>query len=286
MTYTLFDAMLDVVRKLGVTFEGKATGGTTTVINDQDAASNDLIYQIGYWKGGTAFIFRTTDGLAPQGEVTGIQNNSGVTGGTVIFNLNPALTAVVQSGDYYAVTNRRYTRFSVQAAVNTALQDLGVIPVTDISSLTVADDTTEYTLPVGAGLDLREVWVQTNADVSNYRWRKLQGWTVDKKAAGVGETLILSRQEESGMILKLVYMAAHAELTTPSDVIDEAIHPDRVIYPAIVNLLMGRMGRRGRDSESLTNQIQYYRNFAEEVRSRHPINAPGKPARLLTVRKV
>lgn len=277
MSKTLFDITYQLARKLGIVNEGVATGGSTTTILDtvERTEADD------FWNGGTAWILYDAGGAgaAPQGEYSYISDFAN-TGG--IVTLRSTLTAAVASSDRYAVARERYPLGILIQKTNEAIQKLGAIEVTDISTITTATQQTEYTLPANL-LELREVYIQTNTgDTNDYRWSRIYDWKIEKESTGSANTLIL-KQYTSGYLIKLVYLGYHAALNTSSDKLDDSIHIDRVVSNAAVGCLMWRKMKVGESDSTINELLNYYQNEAAAMDAMHPINQTPKRAKTMDI---
>jgi hypothetical protein len=154
---TLFDLTYKVGRHLGILTEGVATGGSATTIVDNPyrAEAND------YWLYGSAWIVYDAGGLgaSPQGKFARISANVASTFTITIGTVTDAIAV----GDRYAVS-RKFAGSTpwldvIIQHVNDALAEIGSIPLVDITSITTAADQTEYSLPIAANQDLREIWI-------------------------------------------------------------------------------------------------------------------------------
>lgn len=277
VTFTLFDITYQVVRELGVVDEGIATGGSTTTIADTNARTEDD----DYWNTGTAWILRDYlgAGAAPEGEYSVISDFAN-SGGVV--TLRDTLTVAVSSGDRYAVAGKQVPLDIIIQKVNQAFIDLGAVPYTDTTSITIAADKTEYTLPIAANLDLRQVWLQMDdSDADDNLWTELINWVVEQSDPGVADELILPYQYSSGYALKIVYMAIHPSLYISSSVLSEHVPLERVVYPAVLDCLRWRK-QRTRQS-TFDDDIERYEAKVDTVRQTHPIRVPVKLGRVLTL---
>ena len=194
--------------------------------------------------GGTLWVLHNANdpGEAPQGEF-GIISDS-TAGGLISLRAN--LTAAIQVSDKYAIANNRVPLNVIISQLNASLLDMGIVPYTDITSLTITANKTEYTLPISAKRDLRQVWIQTDKNnvVSN-QWEEILNWYRQGADPGSADTLVLPYQYNTGFALKLVYLAPHPELVYYSDVLSEYVPLERVIYPAILGCLKWRRNRTG-----------------------------------------
>jgi hypothetical protein len=271
---TLFDLTYQTARKLKSAVEGTATGGTTTTVIDTVARTEDD----DYWNGGTVWVLRDAGGAgaAPEkeyGEVTDFAAS------TDTLTLRSALTAAVAAGDKYAVARSRFPLWLLVQEVNSALQEMPPILITDTTSITTADEQTEYTLPNVANLDLREVWIQTvDDDADDNRWVKLHNWRVQFTATGTADTLILPWQYASGYDLKLVYTGIHPELHAAGDELSEQVDPSVVTNRAALGCAEWYRNKT-QDNEAwlmdlITKLVQAVERDNQQKRPQHPGRTP------------
>lgn len=276
MTETLATLTYKVARELGVVKEGTATGGSTSTLLDSSGRTE----ADDYWNNGTAWLLYDAGGAgaAPQGEfatITDFANTGGV--------ISSVWTVAPAAGDRYAVAKKRYKRADLIQAVNRALLDLGEIPVVDTTTITTADNQTEYTMPAAANNDLRQVWIQTNDDDANdNRWKLVHGWKIQHAVGGTGHTLILPFQYSSGYDIKLVYMAPHPELNIYTDKLYETVHENMIIYSAASKALEVQLAR-GIVSDEISRTLVYMQEKAMEAKRQHPIMVPRRTTKLLVV---
>jgi hypothetical protein len=271
VTYTLFDLTYRVARELDILTEGNTTGYGSSSFED----TNDRTEDNDFWNGGTVWVVRhlTALGTPPEGQF-GVVTDSTSAG---LITFRPAMSSFIHVGDKYAIANKRIPLHVIISQINAALLDMGIVPYTDITSVTIANNKTEYTLPLAAKRDLRQVWVQTDKNnvVAN-TWVEVLNWYAQSVDPGAPDTLILPAQFDTGYMLKLVYMAPHPELHLYGDLLSEHIPLERVIYPAVHGCLKWRKERTGwKDWDS---QITRWDAKAQEAKSMFRIpNAPRKP---------
>ena len=282
MDMTLFGATLQIARNLGIVSEGTATGGSTTTIVD----TNGRKEVAGYWAGtgdntGTIWITYDAGGLAgaPQGEygkVTAFSTNTS----TITFR--PTATTAVASGDEYAVAKKRYPLYILIQCVNQALHDLGTIPYTDITTITMAASQSEYTLPTGSKIDVREVFYQTNADSNDNCWTPVYDWKIQHEDIGSENTLILPTNL-AGYDVKVVYMAVHPTLRTYSSQISENVHPDRIIYSATAKALIWYRNKTRSSERTLAASIDEMLQRSASAELMYPIQVPPRRGKLMII---
>lgn len=233
MAKTLFDLTYQLSRLLEQTVSGTATGGSTTTLIDT-VERTSLTETDDQWNGGTIWINRDAGGAgaAPEGEYGYI---SDYVASTSTLTIRTALTAAIASGDGYSIAKKRYPLSLLKQKINEALG--GVIEKTDITTITIADEQTEYSLPSEV-LDLKQVYISTNAaDTNDNRWEQLFDWDVQKSATGTANKIVFSRQHTAGEIIKLVYLGYHSVLQNPTDKLDDSIHQNLILYRARLGCL-------------------------------------------------
>lgn len=276
MTETLFDLTYWVARELGILLEGTATGGGTTSIADtvERTEAND------YWNGGTAWVIYDAGGAgaAPEKEysvITDFANSGGA------LTLRTTLTAAVAANDRYAIADKRIPLNVIVQFVNQAILDLGRIPVVNKTSLTIAADQTEYTLPAAVYPDnLRRVWIQSiTTDADDNQWVEVFNWRVEVTATGTADILHLPAQYPSGYDLMLEYVALHPQLFTVSAKLSETIPAERVVYQAAYLCLKYMQDKYKVDTWKDAIGAMYQK--AQTAKGEYPIKLPRKPSRIV-----
>lgn len=275
-TFTLSDLTYMVAREIGILKEGVATGGSTTTIID----TNERSEENDYWNGGTAWILKDAGGAgaAPEKEFALITDHVSATGTLTVATFS----AAVGAGDRYAVANDWVPKNIIISQINSALLDMGPVPTTDITSITTADNQTEYTLPAAAGRDLRQVFIQTvDDDSDDNRWAEIRGWKVKQAVPGTADTLILDRQYPTGYDLMLVYMATHGALSAATDALNEHVPVERVVIPAALQCLYHLAQRTGWNKWD--KYIARFEQRTEQIRQTRPILVPRRASKLMIV---
>ncbi len=268
MTVCLAELIYGAASQMDVVTEGIATGGTTTTILD----SNDRTEADDTWVGGTAVITYDAGGLgaAPQWEY-GVISDSALTNG--VITLRSALTATVAAGDRYAIWKKRYPLNLMIQSVNKALQYLDTIPIIDITTITTADDQTEYTLPGAATLGLRRVWYQNNlGDSDDNNWQEIKPAELQLTGTGTASKLVIPYQLESGHLLKLLYVAQHPMMTAYNSQLSETVHPNRIIYRAGHYALK----YKNRDDDLISQKMAELEAKDREMQAKHPFHIPKR----------
>jgi len=280
-TYTLFDLTYRLARELEILEESTATanGSTTTVVDTYRDEDDD------YFNDGTLWLVRDSGGAgaAPEGSFSIVQDYTQSTG---LITLRSALSATTGEGDKYAVASKRIPHNVLVQGINNALFDLGTVPYTDTTSITSVSNQTEYTLPLAAKEDLREVWQQViTTDANDNRWMRLPNWYIQQANTGTQAVLVFPYQPLAPSYdLKLVYMSSHPELTEYDDQLSEFIPLERVLYPAVMSCLRYYKNRvRGRDATLIDERIAAYEQKAEMAKIRHPIPVPARQGKITFV---
>ena len=275
MSFNLFDLTYRVARELNVLLEGTATGGSATTLIDTVYLDQDD----DYWNGGTVWVTYDAGGAdaSPQGKYRRITDHDN---GTYKITFTPTVTDAIVNTDLYAVADDEFPLYTIVSQINRSLADMGRIVYTDTTTITIAADQTEYTLPTGlAGGDLKEVWIQGDDDDADANlWIPIRNWYVQITATGTAEELILPYQYATGYDLKLVYVAPHPELRLYTDKLSEFVPLNNIVYPSVLNLL--RWKRRETENPKYDVQILKYEIKVNDLA---PLPVPPKKGKLLTL---
>jgi hypothetical protein len=275
---TLFDALVSTARELEALHESKATG-TGSAAQIIDARLTNLGWQNDDFIGGTALVILNSDApaTAPQSQsrtISGFTASSGTITVDSIFGGTPALD------DWYGLITNRYPRGLLVSKINEALREAGDVPTVDVT-LTTLTDTLEYSLPVTAKRDLRQVWLARSL-AAPWDWEQQMTaraeWTA---ASGVG-TLLFPTQPPVGYKIKLVYMGLHAHVGVDSDLINDYVSLDWLGTAAALKCARFRLPQTGGDDKTQTPIINdlMAREIAARKRRRMyaPPNFPILPA--------
>lgn len=227
MAYTLSDALQRSLTKLGMLNIGLATAGSTTSAT-VGANANLKGEKDDTWKDGVLFVVRTTDGLAPQGEYQRISAYAASTGA---FTVDTALSEAVAAGDVVAFTDSTYPFRLMAEMANQVLRTIKIGAV--YTSLTTADEQTEYSLPVTVKRNPpTRVEIQTNSDTNDNKWLELHGFDYVPATAGSTATLILPYQPSGGYTLRVWYNGDHPALDSYDDTLSETI--DEELFASMI----------------------------------------------------
>jgi hypothetical protein len=242
MALTLSKVMAATWRKLGHTTDITATGGSTTTVIDTTLStrftSDDALI------GGTAIVTYDSGGLgaAPEGE---FQRIADYVASTTTFT-TAAFSAAVAAGDKVTLVNPKIAHEQMRQAVNDGLADLGTITLVD-TSLTTADDQTEYALPVGLKIKrLIDIQLQgTLADANDNLYQSIISQSRYTPSAPGSTGLLTLPQLASGYTLKIIYEGVHPALTTYSSVVSETIQEGLAVAATINEALTWLASKRG-----------------------------------------
>lgn len=261
-----------LVQSLPIVVEGKATGGSTTTIADTTLTGK---FDDDSYKEGLAFIRVTTDALAPVDQYSPITAYVDSTG---TFTFSPAMTAAVGAGDYYAIADPFWNLYTVLRLVNQALHRLGVISLVD-TSLTTAEDTLEYTLPLrlkAFPLDKVELGNSTDG------WEELNDWYLLHATAGTQGKLIFNKQPPydgttaSNYTLRLWYRDYHPTVDTYDDAIAETIPEPLAIEYVKDELMRFKLEKEGRISEDMMRRYQMQRGDLMQIKTDNRVHVANK----------
>lgn len=274
---TLFDLTYKAARQLGGEFaEGIATGGSTTTLID----TVDRVEPDDHWKLGTVWILRDAGGAgaAPEREYSQL---SAYVFSTSTATLRNALTAGIAAGDRYAVGNARYPLQTLIEKINHALLGMGPIEFTDTSITTVSDQS-EYSLPIAANLNLREVWEQRRIGASNdNQWIKRIDWYPQRVGTGSADKLVFEVPPFANRLLKLVYFDVHPPLYVSTDKLREGVHSERVVLRAAMEAVTARMQDPADSDPRLETNLRRLTDLLTVAESRFLIRAPARQTKML-----
>lgn len=286
---TLHDATYRLARSLRGVTEGVTTGGSATTIVD----TRILTQADNFYNQGMAWIIRDSaeSSAAPEGqfgEVTDFVNSTNTaTIGSVSAGSGDPYTVAVAAGDRYAISTSKYPPHQLISAINEALIDIGPIPIIDTTSIDTATSQTEYSLPLPAKLDLREVYYQgRTGDSNDNRWIKIDNWEVRGAISGQ-DALYLPFQYVTGRDIMIVYLDEHPELDDAADNINERIHINLLLAYAQIHILEWRANRPGNDP-SISKQLDRWLKPGpdgltkiERMAAENPTRAPHRQSNLM-----
>jgi len=252
---------------MGLVRDGTATGGAATTINDtvDRTEAND------FWNGGAAWITYDAGGAgaSPQGKYAKITDSTSAGALTIT-----TVTDAVASGDRYAVMRNTLLLEIIIQKVNQALLELGPVPLSNTTGITIAANQTEYSLPA-AVRDVRRVSYQTVDDSNDNKWVEIphgpSGWYIlPNNTAGGADTIVFPYQLSTGYDVKIDYMGYHPDLNIYSDILYDSVPSELVVYPAVVECLRYRRQHTGWLKE-FEADLRKYEDKSEKVRQSRSI---------------
>lgn len=248
-----FEALLRTAKLVCQWQGGISTGGSTITMIDTAAirSSDD------FWNGGTIFILSGNNA-----------NNSAII--TDFANFPPtwsfgAFGPAIVAGQSYVVARATFNRAALLAGINQALSEIG--PVTQHNdTLTVLDDTNEYTLPASV-YNVVRVEVDQNGSAP-YSWTRSTSWEEDG-----GKLIFLndSQPTSTGNKIRIYYNAPQSTVSTDSDIISDRISPERLSWTAAYYAGLQRTRQVGQDDPSLKDLVGLLSARVTEMASRFPV---------------
>ncbi len=280
MAFTLFDLLLEAYDKLGQATVSKATGGAVGTLIDSQQAGAYTDADTDDWKGGGIGIVRDSAGAsaAPEKEFAFI---SGFDPSTGTFTFDAAMTVAPASGDTYFFTTSLFPFRNAIEQANFALRSIGDVPLTDITTLDVDDEHSEYSIAVGLKRGIYRVDLQTyTSDANDNQWRELYDWEISPATAGSAANLILRDipYTNDASAIKIWYRGPHPTLSVASSPILETLDPEYVVLKTVIAMLESYV-RRINDAESPWNQaLADYKNESYKLElQRGPIRKARHP---------
>jgi len=244
---TLVQAMLETAKVLGITYEGTATGGSTTTLVD-----SALDFPQDHFEGGTLWVTSgTADGLCVK--VSAYANN------TFTFATS---TAVVATNTYVAAT-KDFPKWLLKQAALMALRFTPILKI-DTTQTTVADQET-YTLPTGV-TDVRRVQVAASSSSpygyeTNYHWQEVNG------------TLYFFDPPAGGYLMRIWYVGYHGDIAE-SGSLEEGVSQDWLKWASAVNAWRWKMEQIRKDNPvamDLMNEAKTLEANAERTAKRYQL---------------
>jgi len=262
---TLFDISLAVARSIGgLRVEQASTNGTSTTLVDADLGGHS-----GDWEDGT--LWNIT-----KEEFSKISSYDSKTG---TLTLVSTLTSS-EADDRYALLDREFTLDEIISAINSTLSMMKY-PKTDTTTVTIADDQSEYDLPTDCH-DLRQVYRPLNDDTNENLWLELYGWKLEKTASGTADKLIIDHHGiDTGDTLKLVYCLYHDPVYASDSEVDDWLPEAVIIAESVVYLLMNSAENINTSEKNLGSRLEFWDKRRERAHERFPIRLPQRRGTVL-----
>jgi hypothetical protein len=229
MSYTYFEAQVDLARVLMDVWEGVATGGTTTTVID-----TVLNYPDGYFSDnprGTLFLDLATDAVAV---ITGHSSQ------TITFA--PAQAGAVAANDIYYAAPGVFPKHIIEQSVKMGLKRIGKIPFAkDVAAVVDqqewdSDDDTVFTQDI-VGVEFAANAAAPFNFTPHYRWN--QYMLSSKKTLVFNEGALPTTTNN----MRIFYLDDHEPLTSLDDEISSFVNPDRLTWTAAIHALRWRIQR-------------------------------------------
>ena len=257
---TLGEVMISVARRVGIIWEGPVTAGSAAALSDPGLGL--LGYVNDAWKGGEVWLTSGSPGVGRP-----IKSSVGASGLITADTAFPGTPAV---GSGYGVMFNKYTRGLILSSVNTALAVAGQF-VGEDTSLVGDGQSLDFALPAVARLDLRQVWVASQA-AAPYGWELMLRWRK------LGNTLEFTCPPPA-MPIRLVYVGCCPWLWKDEDVIDARIHPELIAAVAAEYMARTMVGVYGEGD----GRAQLVIDCRRDAYMAHVLYRADLPARTCTV---
>ncbi len=252
MGYTLSNACLELAKVLGGVRIGEATvESANTLVDTKRLESSE------YWSDGVLWVLSGTD-IGKMFGITSFGDGTFTIDGSLTIPTPPPEDPEVVK---YACSPPRFTKEILIVSINKALFDLGGIVQTD-TSLTVTENTLEYTLPDSV-YNVKKVFVAGIDDEpynfeENFYWSEING----KLVFDVGK-----QPMSAGKKIKLIYVAPHADLLVYNSEVNSAVDMRWLIWASAVYAYRDIISRVGKDKPELVELMNEAIRKEEEART-------------------
>lgn len=233
---TLSDILQTVSMDLGITDSFYATGGTATTTVNTSFGNESEPPDEERFKNNYLFVRRDAGGAGadPEGKWALI---SAYAPATYTITHATFTTAPASGDEMLLVKQNNFPILEMIAAVNRALMKLGVHEFTDITSITIADGQTEYSLPAGV-TELIDVLIQRNDDSNDNDWKVIPGCKIIMSTSAMSsEPVLYIPQQSTGYDIMLKYRGYHPVVSAYNSVIHKFIPKDLLIAATKMTLL-------------------------------------------------
>lgn len=266
LTHLLQDAWL----RMGQMRVWSVTGGSTTTVENTDWALGEepqfedddasLIF-------GTAVVVRDSAGAgaAPEGEfgmITDYDSSSSIV--TI-----DSVSSTISSGDKVGIATPLLPVQDMIELTNIMLRKIGEIDVID-TTLVVAANQTEYTLPSTIQKRPIRVRIQGVQDALNNQWRELPNTSIIPATAGSNWTLVIPDGSQ-GYTLEIMYRGMHPEVTAFDSPIQASIHPELALSALIAEAYQWYNNQVGGSNQYLLQRENKAIQDLESARVLYPV---------------
>ena len=261
MTYTLFDATLDLARTIMQVRDGTASAnGTTATLIDSSQGTD---YPNDFWNNGAIWIPTRSTIAAQFKRVTDYVQTSY----TMTFD---ALTNSITSGDAYRVATKEFPLYILKQKINAVLRAIGPLPTA--ATLNAVANQTEYTNVNNSLFDQEIISVEIGIDTSSpYGWTPHYHW---KQAHEASKKFIFDWGYEPCDVLpmRITYLSPHTEISLETTVINDQVHPDRLKWMAALECWRWKEKQQHGNDGTIKEMLVESQQLAQLEASRHPIN--------------
>lgn len=274
MSYTLFDASLDLARVITNVREGTASanGSTVTLID----SSHGTDYSNDYWNDGTIWIPTRGAVAAQYKRITDYVSSSY----TLTFD---ALTTSISSGDSYRIANKEFPLYILKQKINAALRALGPIPLATV--ITSIAGQSEYDNTDNSIFDEDIIAVEQCSTISgylpgytpsydpnvNYSWSPNYHWKQHMESPR-RLTFDWGYEPQDSVWMRLTYLAPHTEISVETAVINACVNPERLRWAAALECWRWKEKQQHTSDPGIKEMLVEAGQLAQLEASRHPIN--------------
>ena len=276
MSYTLFDATLDLARTLMQVREGVTSGAGSTACTTLVDTGLSTDYPDDFWNNGTLWVPTRGAVAAQYKKCTDYVQTSY----TLTFD---ALTSSVGSGVSYRVAPKEFPLYILLQKINAVLRGIGPLPLATV--ITSVAGQSEYDNTDDSIFDEEIIGIEQCSTLSgyypgytptfdpdvNYNWKPNYHWKQHMESPR-RLTFDYGYEPQDSVWMRLTYLSPHTELSVETAVINDQVHPDRLRWMAALECWRWKEKQMHSGDGTIREMLVEAQQLANLEAGRHPIN--------------
>jgi len=268
MTYTLFDATLDLARILTDVWESSAVSSGSNGVSA--LYDSEILHQDGF------FGNSSEDGVLWLKLSTPASKR--ITDQTAdILTFEPAQASSIVSGDRYAASSPEFPKYVLVQAINNALREIGTVP--NVKDVTATADQETYDADDDSVFDYEIMAIEeATDDEAPYYWKSHTCWNQIPLSATSRQLVFWEDHIPAyAHTLRIHYLEPVSEVYQDADEINAQIEPDLVKWKAAIHAIRWKMQRTERDKPHWEKRLDEAQQQAALTMANYPIKRHKRP---------